>query len=223
MTDLRAKLANHRQWRVHLTTEERIELARLEREIKKAERTTSVHRMLRQKIQNRASVRAGYQVGKTKAAGNGEAIKWLHEKTSYSGNECLTWPFCRGQYGYGILVVYYRRYAAHRLMCKLAHGEPPTPLHQAAHSCGKGHEGCVNPRHLSWKTSAENGDDRRKHGTAKHTWKGRAKLTPEDAIKIYSLRGIETIAEIAPKFGVSKFTISNIFSGKVWRKYTRKD
>jgi hypothetical protein len=69
---------------------------------------------------------------------------------------------------------------AHRLMCQLAHGDPPTPDHIAAHSCGRGHEGCVNPNHLSWKTYSENELDKRVHGTTRNPWWGKkGKLTRE--------------------------------------------
>jgi hypothetical protein len=53
------------------------------------------------------------------------------------------------------------REAAHRAMCRLIHGNPPTPKHQAAHSCGNGRRGCVHPGHLRWATDAENRAERR--------------------------------------------------------------
>lgn len=43
-----------------------------------------------------------------------------------------------------------------RHMCKLKNGDPPTPDHEAAHSCGNGKHGCINPNHLRWATDAEN-------------------------------------------------------------------
>lgn len=33
-------------------------------------------------------------------------------------------------------------------MCELVYGKPPMPKHQAAHNCGKGNLGCINPKHL---------------------------------------------------------------------------
>jgi hypothetical protein len=56
---------------------------------------------------------------------------------------------------------------ATRVMCKLAHGPAPTPKHHAAHSCGKGHEACINPKHLRWATPRENAADAKLHGTFK--------------------------------------------------------
>ena len=43
---------------------------------------------------------------------------------------------------------------AHRVVCALVHGEPSTPDLEAAHSCDN--PPCINPRHLSWLTRAQN-------------------------------------------------------------------
>ena len=97
--------------------------------------------------------------------GKGKTFAWLIARVDYQGDDCLPWPFCRdGRVGRGRMGHEGKRPWAHRLMCELAHGPPPTPKHQAAHECGKGHYGCVNPRHLAWKTNSENQLDRRKNG-----------------------------------------------------------
>jgi hypothetical protein len=59
MTDMRAKPTNGRDWRAHLTREERSELADLEKIIAKAEKMALMPRLLKAKIQNRATARAG--------------------------------------------------------------------------------------------------------------------------------------------------------------------
>jgi len=82
---------------------------------------------------------------------------------SYEGNECLIWPFARNAKGYGIM----RGGIVSRIVCERANGPPPTPEHQAAHSCGKGHEACCTKRHLSWKTQTENNADKLIHGTSR--------------------------------------------------------
>jgi hypothetical protein len=46
-----------------------------------------------------------------------------------------------------------------RLICEIAHGAPPTPKHEAAHSCHQ--PMCINPRHLRWLTHEENMAERR--------------------------------------------------------------
>lgn len=129
---------------------------------------------------------------------------WLLARTGFVGDECLIWPFCRdGRVGRGRLGVGGIQYWAHRLMCELAHGKPPSPKHQARHSCGNGHLGCVNPKHLSWATNSENQSDRRQHGTQKGAKGSRATITPADIAEIQAKRGIETQMSMAKRLGVS--------------------
>lgn len=59
MSDLRRTKKNGRDWRSHLTDDERQELARLDKAIAKAEQMAELPRLKRHKIQNRATVRAG--------------------------------------------------------------------------------------------------------------------------------------------------------------------
>lgn len=149
--------------------------------------------------------------------GEGAAIKWILAHVSYDGDGCLIWPFCRKETGYGMLGWNGESYAAHRLMCKFVKGEPPTPNHEAAHSCGKGHEGCIHPKHLSWKTASENQRDRRRHGTH---GKGsvRFKLTREQAMEIRAQKNIKTQAELAKIYGVIRATIGMIHRGETWKE-----
>lgn len=135
----------------------------------------------------------------------------------YDGDECLTWPYSRDEHGYAQIDIDRRRHKVSRYVCARRHGEPPTPKHQAAHSCGRGHLGCVTGCHLSWKTRAQNEADKLLHGThnrgARH---GMSKLTDRDVAEIRSLRGIVTQKEIAAKFGVSKGHIREILAGRSW-------
>lgn len=74
----------------------------------------------------------------------GEPEKFLREVVlPYDGDECLLWPFARSRGGYGKIAVNSRLRTVSRLICEDAHGPPPTAIHEAAHSCGKGHLGCV--------------------------------------------------------------------------------
>lgn len=148
----------------------------------------------------------------------GEPLRYLNEIVLlYEGDECLSWPFGKITAGYGTIHFDGRLCLVSRVVCERVHGPPPTPEHEAAHSCGKGHEGCVAKRHLSWKTSAENKADQLIHGTrprgSKH---GNAKLSNSDVIKIRSLRGKAKQADIAHWFGVDKSVISRVQSGKRW-------
>jgi hypothetical protein len=149
--------------------------------------------------------------------GKGVAYNWLVQHKDFAGDDCLPWPFSRdSRVGRGLLGHEGKRYWAHRLMCILVHGEPPSPKHQASHSCGRGHEGCVNPRHLEWKTNSENQYDRRKHGTQMGGIGTRTRLTPEQIAEMRALKGKMVRLEIAKKFGVK------IGCVEYWHKHDRQ-
>lgn len=140
----------------------------------------------------------------TALKGKGKAAAWLKAHVDFQGDVCLPWPFCRDRKGYGSLAYEGKSRWAHRVMCELVHGEPPTPKHQAAHECGKGHYGCVNPRHLFWKTSSENHLDRRKTGSMLRNIHGPNSRLPKETIaQFIALKGKKTQVEIAKMFGVS--------------------
>lgn len=80
-------------------------------------------------------------------------VKWLKEKSFYTGDDCVEWPFSKWHNGYGQFR-WKGLAGAHRIMCYMVYGPPPTSKHQAAHSCSK--KLCVTPRHLSWKLPKDN-------------------------------------------------------------------
>jgi len=106
------------------------------------------------------------------------------------------------------------RYYAHRFMCELVHGRAPTKHHQAAHSCGNGHLGCVNPNHISWKTRSGNQLDCRQHGT-QAKFNG-ARMPAATAAQIRDLKGIKLQREVAEQFGVSESAVSDIWTGRTY-------
>jgi len=134
--------------------------------------------------------------------GNGKGIRWIREHLDHRGDDCLLWPYSKdSRVGRGMLGYNGQQWWAHRLMCTLAHGEPPTPKHQTIHTCGNGHLGCANPRHLRWGTNAENQKDRRKHGTHKGAKGTRTRLTDDQIAEIR--RKEKTQVQIAKDFGIS--------------------
>lgn len=135
--------------------------------------------------------------------GKGKARQWLLDHVDYHGDECLIWPFSKGPW-YGQFGHESKTYYAHRYMCELINGPPPTPAHEASHSCGNGRKACVHPKHLSWKTHSGNQLDRRAHGT---TATGIPKFTPEMDSQIKEMRKTMTLMEIAKIFGVTHSTI----------------
>lgn len=151
--------------------------------------------------------------------GKGRGLLWLKDNAGHQGDDCLWWPMSLDSKGYGNLGYNGKTTRAHRLMCVLAKGEPPTPDHEAAHSCGNGHLGCVNPKHLSWKTRAQNGLDRRQHGTAATTRSGNiTRRTPEQEAEIRKAIGTATVTELAKRFKTSRRTIERIRDGRTFRR-----
>lgn len=146
----------------------------------------------------------------------GEPLRYFHEVVlSYDGDDCLTWPHSKFQTGYGQLVINGKRHTVSRLVCEKIYGAPPSQKHYAAHSCGRGHLGCVAKRHLSWKTPSENQMDRVEHGTSNRgTRSGSSKLNEKDVLAIHSSRDHST--KLAKRFGVSEATIRDIQSGRRW-------
>lgn len=134
----------------------------------------------------------------------------------YDGDDCISWPH-GSRRGYGQMTKDGRRGLVTRFLCEDIYGPPPTPEHYAAHSCGNGHLACVTKRHLSWKTPKENQADRIIHGTHKRGERNHlSKLTEEQVREILSLKGLETQASIAKKFGVAFQHISKIHRGQTW-------
>lgn len=152
-----------------------------------------------------------------KTKGKGKGAQFLLALLGHEGDDCVTWPMYRDPKGYGMLGYNGKLCYASRLMCTLAHGDPPSPLHEAAHSCGKGHEGCVNPNHLSWKTGTENQLDSVLHGTAGRKKGGpRRKLSAVQVEAIRTLEGKKTNQQIADLFDVAPETVAKIFRRETW-------
>lgn len=146
-----------------------------------------------------------------------EAQRFLEEHKNYPGNECLLWPFARGLKGDGVVWFRDHQTSTNYAMCCLAHGEPPTPKHEAAHSCGRGHDACVNPNHLRWATRQENHADKLIHGTHHRGEQGpSAKLTIAEVREIRKLRGTVRQRILAERFGVTVGAIHSIQVRKNW-------
>jgi DNA-binding transcriptional regulator YiaG len=137
---------------------------------------------------------------------------WLMAHKGYTGDECLIWPFSVRNNGYGAFGHRRKIYHAHRFMCEIAHGAPPSPKHHAAHSCNV--RNCVNPRHLSWKTQSENEADKQIHGTAGRANGSRTKLSYSTIEFIRAMRGMISQEELAMQLGVPYATI------RYWQKTT---
>jgi hypothetical protein len=156
--------------------------------------------------------------GKTLKTQKRVAKHWIEAHVSHVGDGCLTWPFSCFQNGRAQLEYGGKTQNAARVMCTLAHGDPPSPKSHAAHSCGNGHLGCVHPQHIEWKTARENEADKIKHGTTSRGERnGYSKLTDEAVAEIRRLKGQETQRSLAKRFGVTQPNIGYIHRGVTWR------
>lgn len=155
-------------------------------------------------------------VDKTIISSPGEAIEWLKSMVSFDGPDCLIWPFLpKNSQGYASARYDGRQQNASRIMCTLAHGDPPDDDMDSAHSCGKGHEGCVHPKHLRWATRTENHADKKLHGTHLYGEKiANSKLTEKEVREIKE--STERVEDLAAKYGISRAHAYDIRAGKRW-------
>lgn len=144
----------------------------------------------------------------------GPVGRWVAAHLEYPESDwCLIFPFAWEAGHYPKYTLYRpgsrRNFQVHRLMCEHRHGPPPSAEHHAAHNCGRGLQGCVNPLHVEWKTASQNQLDR---GGGRPKWK----LTPEAAEQIRAAGKTEMPGDIARKFGVTVRNVRMILSGQAW-------
>lgn len=153
-----------------------------------------------------------------KGPANGTLSAWLLANVEWNGAGCLLWPFSRNPNGYACQVRMDGQVAyAHHHMCRLAEGEPPSPDHEVAHSCGNGRNGCVDPRHVRWATRLENMDDMIGHGrTNRGTKCPTSQLTDDQVRDIRRLSGTMSQKRIAALFSTSQGNVCNIILRKRW-------
>lgn len=146
----------------------------------------------------------GRYLGKTKA--------FIERLLTETHSECIIWPFATSR-GYAYSAWNGKYISVSRLLCRLKHGDPDDESMQAAHQCGNGSIGCVNPACLYWATPVQNSADKVRHGT-KVTGElcGVSRLSnlDADAIRNDTRRGVV----IAAEYGVSPSQVSRIRSGK---------
>lgn len=143
---------------------------------------------------------------------NGDAIAFLKNTAiAYAESDCLKWPYALDAGGYPAI----GRSKAHRVLCEMAYGAPPSSDHEAAHGCGN--RSCVNPNHLRWATKSENQRDRIIHGTHNRGERCRnAKLTEAEAREILDLRGKMTAKAVSMRYPVSESAVEAIFLRHSW-------
>lgn len=149
--------------------------------------------------------------------GYGAALRWIEANMGYSGDGCLMWPFPAVDYAYPHMRYEGRQTTAARVMCEKVNGPPPSPKHDAAHSCGRGKQGCMNPRHLRWDTRSGNHADKVAHGTSIRGRRNhRTKLTEADVRYIREMRGKVRGADLARQFGLTQTGILHVQNRNSW-------
>lgn len=147
---------------------------------------------------------------------NFRRFEWLMSHVDYAGDDCLIWPYARDLNGYGKVHAYGKGALVSRVMCQAVHGPAPEGKPEAAHTCGKGHLGCFNPKHLVWKSRADNIRDRAIHGTDNKGERHPAASLSETAIVAIRSRTTERGIDLAKEFGVCPSTITKIRKNKRW-------
>lgn len=151
----------------------------------------------------------------------GAALRFMEAAVASVTDECIQFPFYRNSNGYGWMRYRGANKGSHVVAAIMAHGEKPTPKHEACHTCGNGHNGCVNPRHIYWGLRSDNVRDAYKHGTAfgrKHSPFGQSAYASKypDALILEiraALAAGETTASISRRTGVSQSHVSRIKHG----------
>lgn len=148
----------------------------------------------------------------------GEPASFLKEVVLQApADTCVIWPYANNGVGYGVISIDGEMRLVTRVVCEAVNGPPPTDRHEAAHSCGNGHQGCCTPAHLHWATHSENELEKIAHGThRKGVRHPLAKLSEEQAIQIKSMKGLKTHQQIADDFGIGRVQVTRILSGQRW-------
>lgn len=142
------------------------------------------------------------------------ATRWIRNNFEFPYDDrCLIWPWCRKGGGYAEISA--QHLSVHRLMCEHKNGPAPSSSHHAAHSCGRGHDGCVNPQHLNWRTPAENQLERYEHQGCLNP---RFKLDWDTVEKIRALKGERTADAVGSMFNITDANVRMIWAGKTWAK-----
>ena len=152
----------------------------------------------------------GHMARRTKAP-NGEPERFFREVVlTCTSEECLVWPYSKAHgYGYAALGSG-KPELVHRKACEAIHGPAPEATSLSLHSCGNGHLGCVNPKHLYWGSRPENARDALAHGVIK------SPITESIVQEIRRLSQSKSINALADIYGVNPSVVSKIIKRESW-------
>lgn len=123
---------------------------------------------------------------------------------------CWVWTQGREARGYGAFKFQGRHYKAHRVSYELHNKVELDPSIKVRHGCDN--PPCVNPKHLSTGTDADNTDDMLRRG------RNVTKLTAEKVRAIRAAHRVgESTASLAAKYGVTQVNIQYVVKRKTWK------
>lgn len=128
--------------------------------------------------------------------------------------ECWPWTGQIDKNGYG----YLGRQRTHRIAWERSSKKSLKPGQVVRHKCDN--PLCCNPLHLLLGDQLENVVDRvTRDRSAKGVLNGRAKLTDDQVLEIF--QSTDSLAAVARKFGISKWSVRDIKTRKTWGWLTR--
>ncbi|WP_413813521.1 HNH endonuclease signature motif containing protein [Bosea sp. Root670] len=143
-----------------------------------------------------------------------EALFWQRVRKSRTADGCWLWAGLLDKDGYGRVTYFGVTGRAHRKAYELVCGAIPDGM-LLRHSCDNPR--CVNPRHLTVGTVADNSADMVERGRAVvriGNLNTAAKLSESQARSIFT--DTRHHREIASEYGVSSETVWDIKSGRSW-------
>lgn len=151
-------------------------------------------------------------------ATRGESKRMFLELAALETDECVIWPYAKAsQRGYGQVYIDGQKLYAHREA--LVRRTPPPDAKSVVRHGPCNRPACMNYRHLSWGTQAENNNDKLRDGThsigERNGW---AKLTEDEVLELRRRYGNgERQRALAVEFGVTVMTVNRAIRGESWR------
>ena len=150
--------------------------------------------------------------------GNGESEIEFRRLAAIETDACVVWPYAKsGQRQYGLVYVSGTKCYAHRLALA---ARTPQPIDKPLVRHGPcNNPACMNYRHLSWGTPAENNLDQRRDGTSLGGERNpNARLKATEVVEIraaYAAGGVSQHA-LAMLYGVTTMTINRAVRWQSW-------